>query len=178
MNRLSFRRPLTHAAALLASLLLLATPSWALTQKEAESLAQNLVTLFTTGDAAAADAAVDPMVRMRSPVLPREAVGIQNLKAFAQTNKVSFPDLAIDIEEVMVQGETMIVRFQISGTNTGPLGQLPPTGRAFSVPGVAIALVEDGKIVDWQDYWNAVEMYASLGFTLVPPRPAAPTQGR
>jgi len=43
-----------------------------------------------------------------------------------------FPDLHFTIEALVSQGDTVAVRVLAEGTNLGPIGAIPPTGRRFS----------------------------------------------
>lgn len=176
--------PRTHLRRLLSifaliTMVLASQPSTAaedLTEESGRKLAESLAKVFTTGDMKLAVATFDPLIRMRSPVLPQEAVGIQNVAGFIATNLSAFPDLRVHINEVLVSGDRMAVTFQISGTHRGALGELMPTGRAFSADGMAWAKVENGKILEWRDHWNALDLYAALGLTLAPPN-AEPSTG-
>lgn len=59
----------------------------------------------------------------------------------------------------------------MTATNTGPLGDLPPTGKTFHITGMAITRVADGKIVEDETFWNVLDFYKQLGFELTPPQP-------
>jgi predicted ester cyclase len=59
----------------------------------------------------------------------------------------SFPDVQMDIVELIAEGETVVGRFRCSATNLGPWRGNPPTGRRFErVDEVYIYRVSDGRI--------------------------------
>jgi predicted ester cyclase len=62
--------------------------------------------------------------------------------------RVSFPDVHMEVEELIAEGDTVVGRFTCSATHLGEwLGQAP-TGRRFErVDEVAIFRVRDGRIV-------------------------------
>ena len=62
----------------------------------------------------------------------------------------------------------------MEGTNTGPLGQLPATGKRFHISGLAVTQVVNGKIVMDETFWNVLGFYQQLGFTLTPPEGIIP----
>jgi predicted ester cyclase len=61
----------------------------------------------------------------------------------------SFPDVHMEIVELIAEGETVVGRFRCSATNLGPWRGQPPTGRRFErVDEVYIYRVRDGRITE------------------------------
>jgi predicted ester cyclase len=61
----------------------------------------------------------------------------------------SFPDVQMEIVELIAEDETVVGRFRCSGTNLGPWRGNPPTGRRFErVDEVYIYRVRDGRIAE------------------------------
>ena len=61
----------------------------------------------------------------------------------------SFPDVQMEIVELIADGEKVVGRFRCSGTNLGPWRGKPPTGRRFErVDEVYIYRVHDGRITE------------------------------
>jgi ketosteroid isomerase-like protein len=58
----------------------------------------------------------------------------------------SIPDMKFDIKEVLVAGDRVIVRGEVSGTPTGELFGVPHTGKSFRIMAIDIQTVRDGKI--------------------------------
>jgi predicted ester cyclase len=58
----------------------------------------------------------------------------------------------------------------MTGINTGTLGEMPPTGKRFQISGMAITRILDGKIIEDETYWNVLDFYQQLGYTLIPPQ--------
>jgi predicted ester cyclase len=62
----------------------------------------------------------------------------------------AFPDLHLDIEDLIVTGDTVVLRFTIRGTDTGGYVGRIPTGRAVEEWAVTIMHFEDDKVVrEW-----------------------------
>ena len=97
----------------------------------------------------------------------REDANQQAAKAFNENILVAFPDLHFEIQRTFVNGNTLAYQWVSSGTHTGPLalptGTVPATGRSGGSPGVLISVVQDGKIVREETYWDQVEMLTQLG---------------
>jgi predicted ester cyclase len=62
--------------------------------------------------------------------------------------RASFPDMRMEIRDLIVAGEKVVGHFVCSGTHLGPWRGYPPTGRRFRrIDEVYIFRVVDGKIV-------------------------------
>jgi predicted ester cyclase len=61
----------------------------------------------------------------------------------------SFPDVRMDILDLIAEGDKVVGRFHCSGTNLGPWRGDPPTGRRFErVDEVYIFRIVDGRIAE------------------------------
>ncbi|MGI9534766.1 MAG: ester cyclase [Thermodesulfobacteriota bacterium] len=98
-----------------------------------------------------------------------EIVGTEALKDYVNFLRTAYPDLKFVREEVMVSGNKVISQTSFSGTNTGPRGDLQPTGKSVNVSGVIISRIDDGKIAEEWIYINMASVYKQLGFTITPP---------
>jgi ketosteroid isomerase-like protein len=80
-------------------------------------------------------------------VLPGECWGRdQSMKVVANFAK-SIPDMKFDIKEVLVSGNRVIVRGEVSGTPSGDLFGVPHSGRSFRIMAIDIQTIRDGKMV-------------------------------
>ncbi len=62
----------------------------------------------------------------------------------------AFPDLRMDVEELVVAGDTAVLRMKFSGTDTGGYVGRAPTGRVVDEWVVAIMHFEGDKVVrEW-----------------------------
>src|SRR6476469_5437645 len=67
---------------------------------------------------------------------------IKRVSGFA----TSIPDLKFDIKEVLVAGDRVIVRGEITGTPAGDLFGVPHTGKSFRIMAVDIQTIKEGKM--------------------------------
>jgi predicted ester cyclase len=62
--------------------------------------------------------------------------------------RASFPDMHMEIVELIATGDTVVGRFKCTGTHLGEWLGHPPTGRRFTtIDEAAIFHIQDGKIV-------------------------------
>jgi steroid delta-isomerase-like uncharacterized protein len=74
---------------------------------------------------------------------------LQDAKGWRQ----AFPDGQYTIEQVIAEGDRVVVQFTGRGTNTGTGNGLPATGKHVEVTGVTIFRIANGKIVEeWSEY--------------------------
>jgi len=58
----------------------------------------------------------------------------------------SIPDMKFEIKEVLVAGDRVIVRGEVTGTPAGDLFGVPHTGKSFRIMAIDIQTIRDGKI--------------------------------
>ena len=58
----------------------------------------------------------------------------------------SIPDMKFDIKEILVAGDRVVVRGEVSGTPAGDLFGVPHTGKSFRIMAIDIQTIRDGKI--------------------------------
>jgi predicted ester cyclase len=123
-----------------------------LTEAEARAIIEPWYSMFTQpvrGDIAALhDKAVTPDYQS----FTGEGVGdswgrdvsIKVIGSFA----TSIPDMKFEIKEVLIAGNRVIVRGEVSGTPAGALfgGLIPHTGKSFRIMALDIQTIESGKI--------------------------------
>jgi len=71
------------------------------------------------------------------------------------------------LSQMIAQGDKVAYVSTMTGTHTGPLGGLPPTGRKFTVVNIIIQRLENGKVAETWVSWDNVAMLTQLG--LFPP---------
>jgi ketosteroid isomerase-like protein len=58
----------------------------------------------------------------------------------------SIPDMKFDVKEVLVAGDRVIVRGEVTGTPAGDLFGVPHSGKSFRIMAIDIQTIRDGKI--------------------------------
>ncbi len=83
-----------------------------------------------------------------------ETTGPEDLAAMHDRLVGLLPDLKTIVEDVVADGDDAVVRWRFTGTHTGTVGPLKPTGRAVKVCGMTWLKFRDGRIVEGWDHWN------------------------
>lgn len=69
-------------------------------------------------------------------------VSIKVVGGFAK----SIPDMKFEIKEVLVAGDRVIVRGEVTGTPAGDLFGVPHSGKSFRIMAIDIQTIRDGKM--------------------------------
>jgi len=81
------------------------------------------------------------------PPAPGQPPGPAGARQILVELTTAFPDLDIKIEDVLQEGNKVIVRSKISGTQRGALMAFPAKNRKMSIQAIDIHEFKDGKIV-------------------------------
>jgi steroid delta-isomerase-like uncharacterized protein len=79
-------------------------------------------------------------------------------KTFYSNLRGTFGDLHLKIEDIIAEGDKVVVRFSAKGTHTGSL-LAPATGRRVKFFGIIIARIAHGKIAE---SWNNIDQLGML----------------
>jgi len=97
---------------------------------------------FNQGDLALVDQLVGPEY-----VGPQGEKGPAGFRGIVVGLRTGFPDIHYTIDDLVVEGDRVAVRWHWTGTHSGAFRAFPATGKTFSNPGVGIFRFKDGKIV-------------------------------
>jgi steroid delta-isomerase-like uncharacterized protein len=80
----------------------------------------------------------------------------------------AFPDLQFTIEEQIAEGDRVATRWVASGTNTGSLAGMPPTGKSVAVGGISIERIVNGQVAETWVNFDQLGMLQQLGVIPTP----------
>ena len=131
-----------------------------------------------TGNLDAADEIIGPDYVSYEPT-SGETRGIEGAKQFAATYRQAFPDLENTIEDMVAEGDKVVVRFRGRGTHQGETEAFgPPTGKRMEITGITIKRLSEGKIVEAWTNFDALGMMQQLGLIPEPGQEEArPAEG-
>ena len=82
--------------------------------------------------------------------------------------QVMFPDRTYSIEDTILEGDKVVLRYTFRATHTGDIEGFPATGKKVESEAIEIVRVENGKIVECWDASDDLGFYQQLGFELKP----------
>ncbi len=128
---------------------------------------------WNQGNVAVYDELCAPDFLYHDPAVPHVRTR-EDFKQWVPAIRSAFPDLHITIEDMIAEGDQVVVRYMWRGTNTGdvtPTRRIPATGKQVTVTGISIARVASGKAVE---VWNEADNLGLLQQLGVVPTPGQP----
>ncbi|MBF8185945.1 ester cyclase [Nonomuraea sp. K274] len=104
------------------------------------------------------DELVEPDVLFHAPV-PSDVTGAKALKHVWTVLLRAFPDIHVEIEDVIAEGDKVVCRNTVTGTHQGEYRGLPPTGKSVAYNEIFIARFADGRIAE---IWGVVDVFTQL----------------
>ncbi len=99
--------------------------------------------------------------------MPDVSPDLQGLKQFVTVVRAAFPDWHATTEDMIAEGDKVVVRFTGSGTHKGESMGIPATGKQLTMMAIAIHRIAGGKIVE---NWLQADMLGMMQqFGVVPP---------
>jgi predicted ester cyclase len=86
--------------------------------------------------------------------------GVEHLEQFF----TAFPDVHTNILDIFGEGDKVIARLDINGTNTGSFAGQPPTGKKVNFHSFRIYRIVDNKIVESWAMQDRLGLMEQLGF--------------
>jgi steroid delta-isomerase-like uncharacterized protein len=115
-----------------------------------------------TGDAEVISQTIDelvqPNVLFHAP-MPTGATGAEALKQVWPVLLRAFPDIHVAVEDVIAEGDKVVVRDTVTGTHQGEYRGLPPTGKSITYNEIFICRLAGGRIAE---IWGVVDVFSQM----------------
>lgn len=123
------------------------------------------------GKVAVFDELCAPSYSYHEPVRP-DVRTLGDYKRYITEVHRAFPDIHATIEDLIAEGEQVVVRYSWRGTNTGelvmPTMHLPATGKPVTVLGILIVRTVEGKAVEAWNQMDGLGLFQQLGLIPIP----------
>jgi steroid delta-isomerase-like uncharacterized protein len=125
---------------------------------------------FTEGRMEALDETMSDDFRAHDPQYQfGDMRGPAAARAVVENYRGAFSDLRMTIEDVVEQGDRVVIRWTATGTHDGELNGLAPTGKTVTVTGMTIDRITGGRIAESWTNWDTLGLLQQIG--------AAPSPG-
>ena len=85
--------------------------------------------------------------------------GRRGFELFYSAIRTALPDARYEVDDLIAEGDKVVVRWRLLGTHEGDFRGIAPTGRAIALDGIAIYRVEGGKLME---RWVVTDLYGVL----------------
>jgi steroid delta-isomerase-like uncharacterized protein len=79
---------------------------------------------------------------------------------FFRMQRAAFPDMRLDPEDVLVDGDKVVARARMTGTHEGEFMGMSPTGKSVDVQLIDIIRFDDDGLA--REHWGVVDMLAVM----------------
>ncbi len=135
-----------------------------------KTLAKTYINALDRRDVDAAVALVTPDL-VNHTAIP-EAQGAEGLRRILGKLNKAFPDHRVSCDDLIAEGDRVMCRVTMRGTNTGPLEfvrwPMPATGKSVNTTAIHVFRVEGGKIAE---HWGAMDLLGMMRQLGMTPRP-------
>jgi predicted ester cyclase len=121
---------------------------------------------MNTGDAHVISDTINALVAPDATIStpwPVEATGAELLKQTFTSLLRAYPDLRIEIDDVIAEGDKVVARNTVTGTHQGEHMGIAPTGRAVTYNEIFILRFADGLITETWGIIDALAQMKQLG---------------
>ena len=95
--------------------------------------------------------------------------GSADVKQFVAQYLSAFSHAQSVVEDLVAEGDRVVVRLTFTGTHTSAWMGIPPTGKPVTVKGMALYRLKDGKIVEQWTIGDTLGLLQQLGAVTLPP---------
>ena len=94
--------------------------------------------------------------------------GLNGVRQLVNDVRTGLPDYSEEIKLLIDGGDYIVVELLITGTHSGPMGVLPPTGKAVAFRDVTILKLRDGKIIEQRGLSDHLSLFQQIGVSQIP----------
>ena len=94
--------------------------------------------------------------------------GSAEFKHFHSAYRNAYPDVTIDVDDLIAEGDMVAVRWSAIGTHRGDGLGFPATGRRAQFTGMVFVRIKDGRLVEGWNNFDQLGMLQQLGIVSLP----------
>ena len=130
-----------------------------MTQQNKMLLREFYQKVWTGKDYAWFKAHVTPGIVDHNPPPNTSGKGVDTVVETFKMMHAAFPDLKVTVDDMVAEGDKVVARYTMTGTNKGPMMGHPATGKKATWTGIDIIRFENGKAAD---RWGVVDHSAMM----------------
>ena len=133
-----------------------------------KTIARNFLDGFNGSNLASVEEWVAPNFTNIDPGTPPLPAGPEGYRLLINGYRTAFPDLQMTVDDMVAEGDKVAVRWTARGNNTGPLMNMPASGKAATVTGISILTISGGKVAEQRSNWDTLGMLQQFGVIPAP----------
>jgi predicted ester cyclase len=136
-------------------------------EEQNKALMRRIHTAVSNGDLEIFDEVLSPNYVRHCQAMPpglQEIHGAETFKAFVADFVNAVSNCKDEIDFIIADSNMVAYVTTTTGVQTGPMGDLPASGKEFLLKNIVIQRIEDGKVAETWISWDNVAMLTQLGF--------------
>lgn len=134
-----------------------------------KAIAQRFIQAWNAGGQPIVDELAAPEITVSYEHWSEPARGPESFKQILSETFAYFPDMQITVEEIMADGEKVMVHWRYTGTHRhGELFGMQPAGKQVRVPGFTIYKISNGKVIEESGLVDSFSLMLQLGAVPAP----------
>jgi predicted ester cyclase len=145
-------------------------PNWEEIEQRNMAVVRGAHAALASGDLDGFKAVIGPNYVRHCQAMPpglQELHGTEEFFAFIEEFITAVPEYTDTISQMIADHDKVAYVSTMTGVQAGPMGDLPATGREFTLVNIIIQRLENGKVVETWVSWDNVAFLSQLG--LFPP---------
>jgi predicted ester cyclase len=134
-------------------------------------LAETFQAYWRSGDDGLLDPFYAPGFVNHTPGMPPDLAGFKQAMAGFRG---AIPDMRLTVEDLVAEGDRVLLRLSVRATHTGPMMGMPPTGKPIAISELHLYRIEGGRVAERWGLFDALGMLQQIGAV---PAPGAPPAG-
>jgi steroid delta-isomerase-like uncharacterized protein len=91
--------------------------------------------------------------------VPGQPQGIAGVRQAIGASRAGFPDLHLEIEDIVAEGDRVVNRWTMTGTHKGEYMGISPTGKRIEWSGISLVRIAESKIAE---IWTGADRQALM----------------
>ena len=100
-----------------------------------------------------------------SDAFPTPVRGREGVKQTLQMYFNAFPDLHFERQQIIAGGDSVVVRWEATGTHKGDFNGIPPTNKRVTSRGCTVSEIRNGRFVKASTYMDQLTLLRQLGLS-------------
>ena len=132
-----------------------------------KALVRRFFEAFNAGDLDGVEAVFAPNAVVHNSGAP-DPLNLEGFRQLAAVFLAAFPGGQHSIDDIIAEGDKVVMRITYRGAHTGDLMGIPPTGKHVAVSAMTIDQIANGKIVETWRLFDQMGMMQQIGVIPTP----------
>lgn len=116
--------------------------------EENRNIALRFIQVWGDGDLDMIEQLAASSLSVNYPIMSKTVQGSRIFRKVMENFRSAFPDSRLIADEVIAEGDKVVIRWSFSGTHQGTLLNLPASGKTVKWTGITIYRIIDRKVVE------------------------------